>query len=189
MVQGCKSGKWQKPKSLLSLFLMVLPLQQFGDIADQKITVENKKKWTITVQGVVEDSCNYDFMVLVWNQPETQTSLHHITSSYKALQFCRDSSYFFRHGRHVRFQTDMRINHTSSKTEGFRGFIFGEDPLQPKSNQPALSPAGCFFGVFFSPLGPQSVQPGCHVRKPVSPFCQGAPLFAGLPFRPTKTGG
>lgn len=43
MVQGCKSGKWQKPKSLLSLFLMVLPLQQFGDITHQKITVENKK--------------------------------------------------------------------------------------------------------------------------------------------------
>lgn len=139
--------------------------------------------------GFVGDSRNYDFIVLVWNQPETQRSLHHITSSYKALKFCRDSSYFFRHGLHVWFQTDMCINHTWSEREGFRGFIFGEDPVQPRSNQPALSPAGCFFGVFFSPLGPQSVQPGCLVREPGSPFRQGAPLFAGLPFRPTKTGG
>lgn len=35
MVQGCKSGKCLKLKRLLSLFLMVLPLQQFGDITDQ----------------------------------------------------------------------------------------------------------------------------------------------------------
>lgn len=69
MVQGCKSGKCLKLKRLLSLFLMVLPLQQFGDITDQKIAVENKKCNKININynsaGFVEDSCNYDFIVLV----------------------------------------------------------------------------------------------------------------------------